>query len=70
MARNYPGHNKYAATGWRCHACTLEVREDQEHLATCEGYSNFWPSKDLTVENELVKFLESVIARRKEMSWD
>ena len=70
VAGNYPGHMKYAGTGWRCQACTLEVREDQEHLARCEGYSDFRAGKDLTVESELVKFFKSVMARKKEMHWD
>ena len=70
VAGNYPGHMKYAATGWRCQACSLEVREDQEHLARCEGYSDFRAGKDLTVESELVDFIKSVMARRKQMNWD
>ena len=70
VAGNYPGHMKYAATGWRCQACTLEVREDQEHLASCSGYSDIRAGRDLTVESELVEFIKSVMARRKEMSWD
>ena len=41
------------------------MREDQEHLAWCEGYSDFRAGKDLTVESELVKFVMSVMARRK-----
>ena len=63
--RELPG-----ATGWRCQACTLEVREDQDHLASCSGYSDIRAGRDLTVESELVEFIKSVMARRKEMSWD
>ena len=70
VAGNYPGHMKYAATGWRCQACALEVREDQEHLASCEGYSDFRTGKVLAVESELVEIVKSVMARRKEMHWD
>ena len=33
VAGNYPGHLRYWASGWRCQACSLEVREDHEHLA-------------------------------------
>ena len=70
VAGNYPGHNRYAATGWRCQACTLEVREDQEHLAGCEGYADVRVGKDLRNEAELVQFYKGVMARRKERGWD
>ena len=70
VAGNYPGHLKYAATEWKCQACQMEVREDQEHLAICEGYYDCRIGKDLTQENELVHFFRSVMARRKEMGWD
>ena len=70
VARNYPRHMKYVATGWRCPACALEVREAQEHLARCEGYSDIRAGKALTVESELVKFVKSVVASRKEMHGD
>ena len=70
VAGNYPGHMKYAGTGWRCHACTLEVREDQEHLAGCEGYADVRVGKDLRSEAELVQFYKGVMARRKERGWD
>ena len=70
MAGNYPGHNKYAATRWRCQACQLQVREDQEHLVSCMGYADIPTGKDLTVEDERVSFLMSVLARRKERGWD
>ena len=41
----------FTATGWRCQACQLEVGEDQEHLAFCDGYTDFRASKDLTEED-------------------
>ena len=53
-----------------CQACALELREDQKHLARCEGYSDIRAGKDLTVESELVEFIKSVMARRKQMNWD
>ena len=56
VAGNYPGHGKYASTGWRCQACEQEVREDQEHLSQCEGYADCRAGKDLSKENELVAF--------------
>ena len=70
VAGNYPGHNKYAAKGWRCQAWTLEVREDQEHLASCRGYTDFRGGKDLSEEQELLSFYQNVMARRKERGWD
>ena len=47
-AGNCLGHSKYAARGWRCQACQLEVREDQEHRAACSGYADSWAGKDLS----------------------
>ena len=70
VAGNYPGHMRFAATGWRCQACALEVREDQEHLASCLGYNEFRAGKDLGNENELVVFYKNVMAKRKAMGWD
>ena len=70
VAGNYPGHQRYAASGWRCQACSLEVREDQEHLARCAGYADFRACRDLTVESELVAFFKDVMAKRKVMGWD
>ena len=52
VAMNYPGHGKYTSTGWRYQACEQEVREDQEHLAYFEGYSDCRTGKDLTKENK------------------
>ena len=70
VAGNYPGHGRYAGTGWRCQACTREVREDQEHLASCEGYVDVRAGKDLSNEGELIEFYKGVMARRKERGWD
>ena len=67
---NYPGHNKYVATRWRCHACTLEMREDQEHLAGCSGYAKFRAAKDLAEKQEMVSFYKNVMARRKDRGCD
>ena len=46
------------------------MREDQEHLASCTGYADFWAGRDLRLENELVGFFKDVMARRKAMGWD
>ena len=46
------------------------MREDQEHLASCSGYSEFRAGKDLSDESELVEFYKNVMARRKSMGWD
>ena len=70
VAGNYPGHGRYAATGWKCQACSLEVREDQEHLSSCAGYADLRAGRDLRDEGELVTFLKNVMARRKTKGWD
>ena len=70
VARNYPGHGRSASTGWRCQACSMEAREDEEHLASCQGYTNIQASKDLRNEGELIEFYKSVMARRKERGRD
>ena len=40
VAGNYPGHRKYEPSNWMCQACGGVVREDQEHLTRCEGYTD------------------------------
>ena len=46
------------------------MRENQEHLASCMGYADFRTGRNLTLEDELVSFVMSVMARRKERVWD
>ena len=40
VAGNYSHQQRYAATGWRCQGCDLQVREDQDHLIRCRGYAD------------------------------
>ena len=61
---------KYKASMWRCQACDLEVKEDQEHLRVCEGYEDLHGDTDLGNEADLVEFFSKVMARRKENKWD
>ena len=70
LAGNYPGHRKYKHSNWMCQACNKEVKEDQEHLTTCEGYEDLRGDADLKNEVELVDFFTRVMERRKEMKWD
>ena len=70
VAANYPGANKYKASGWMCKACNLKVKEDQEHLTVCRGYEDLRLDADLNRENELVDFFTRVMERRKENKWD
>ena len=55
-----------------CQACggVVTVREDQEHLALCEGYKEFQGDADLVNQEELVEFVLKVMERRKEKNWD
>ena len=46
------------------------VREDQEHLTRCEGYTDLRGDADLENEEELVEFVLKVMNRRKEKNWD
>ena len=64
MAGNYSHNRKYKATGWRCQACISQVREDQDHLGLCQGYS------DLRQGLDLVQFFRLVMARREQQGWD
>ena len=66
IAGNYPGQRKYEESNWRCQACDLNVKEDQEHLATCEGYEDLRGDADLGDEKQLVDFFARVMDRRKE----
>ena len=70
LAGNYPGHRKYEHSNWMCQACNQEMKEDQEHLARCEGYEDLRGDADLMNEVELVDFFTRVMERRKEMKWD
>ena len=70
VAGNYPGHNKYKDSMWRCQACDWEVKEDQEHLMVCEGYKDLQGDADLGNEADLVEFYSRVMERRKEEKWD
>ena len=56
VAGNYPGHMKYLATGWQCQACLEQVREDQDHLTSCSGYSDLQQGRDFESDKELVDF--------------
>ena len=53
-----------------CHACNLEVKEDQEHLTLCEGYQDLRGDADLDNGEELVEFFNSVMERRKLNEWN
>ena len=69
VAGNYPGHRRYEATGWLCQACDLMVREDQDHLATCTGYSDLVDGKNIHDDKDFVEFFSLVMARREERGW-
>ena len=70
VAGNYPGHKKYLATGWQCQACLEQVREDQDHLTSCSGYSDLIQDKDMENDEDLVDFFSKVMARRERNGWD
>ena len=70
VAGNYSHNNKYQATGWQCQACVLQVREDQDHLSVCQGYSDLRQDLDLENDNDLVEFFRQVMARRERHGWD
>jgi hypothetical protein len=70
VAGNYPNHKKYEATGWRCQACPYMVREDQDHLSRCSGYSDLRVGVDFSSDEELVKFFGRVMKRREAKGWD
>jgi hypothetical protein len=70
VAGNYSHHNKYQATRWMCQACSLQVREDQDHLTQCQGYADLVQDKDLNVDAELIDFFRLVMARREREGWD
>ena len=68
VAGNYPNHSKYKGTDWKCQACSLEVREDQEHLLVCDGYEDLRENLDLRMEQEMVSFYQRVMDRRRQMN--
>ena len=71
VAANYSHHSRYLATGWRCQACQLKVREDQDHLATtCDGYKDLREGKDMDDDKEMVDFFRMVMRRGEQQGWD
>ena len=48
----------------------LQVREDQDHLSVCQGYSDLRQDLDLENDNDLVEFFRQVMARRERQGWD
>ena len=70
VARNYSHSRKYKATGWRCQAGVSQVREDQDHLGLCQGYSDLRQGLDLDRDNDMVKFFHLVMARRERQGRD
>ena len=70
VAGNYSHHQRYARSGWQCRACSRQVREDQDHLLQCEGYSDLVQGKNMDEDEELVQFYREVMARREEHGWD
>ena len=63
VAGNFPSYKKYEATGWRCQACPYMVREDQDHLTQCSGYSDLKINFDN--DEEIVKFYSKEMKRRE-----
>ena len=70
VAGNYRGSKMYESSGWLCQACGSGVREDQDHLGHCSGYSDLLQGRDLASDRELVEFYALVMARRKARRWD
>ena len=70
VAGNYSHHRKYESTGWLCQACTLEVREDQDHLSQCEGYADLLQGRDMYDDQEILEFYRLVMSRREEQGWN
>ena len=70
VAGNYSHHKKYESTGWLCQACSFQVREDQDHLTQCHGYTDLLQGRNLDIDAELVDFYKAVMARREEQGWD
>ena len=67
---NFPGHRKYESTGWQCQACVGQVREVQDHLILCPGYTDLLGDRDINNNMEMVEFYSLVIARRRENGLD
>ena len=70
VAGNYSHNRKYEPTDWQCQACTLQVREDQDHLGRCQGYADLRQGLDLSTDEDLVEFFRQVMARRERQGWD
>ena len=70
VAGNFPTYKKYKATGWRCQACPYMVREDQDHLTHCSGYSDLKIGIEFDNDEDIVKFYTKVMKRREANGWN
>ena len=70
VAGNYSHSRRYKATGWRCQACVSQVREDQDHMGLCQGYSDLRQGLDLDRDDDMVEFFRLVMTRREQQGWD
>ena len=46
------------------------VREDQDHLTHCSGYSDLRIGVDFDKDEELIKFYGKMMKRREDNGWD
>ena len=69
VAGNFSHDRRYEKTRWMCQACSLQVREDQDHLASCPGHDNLRSDLDITYKDDLVTFYKRVMERRKRAGW-
>ena len=69
VAGNYPSHKKYEKTQWLCQACDGKVREDQDHLTQCPGYTDLIHGVNMDSDRDLVGFYKRVMERREKEGW-
>jgi len=62
---NFKGDRHFAANKWRCVSCGL--RDTQEHLLQCSGYSHLRQNKNLSNVADLIEYFRSIIRERDVM---
>ena len=70
IGRKLSWHRKYLAAGWHRQACLKLVREDQDYLTSCSGYTDLLQCKELDSNQDLVDFFTDVMSRREKNGWD
>ena len=66
---NFQSNTQYIRDLWSCPGCSIPGdvmgnRDTQQHVLLCPAYEEYREGKDITNDNDLVRYFEQVIKRR------